>query len=297
MSSLSSPTPSSSSSSSSSSTKKVTKRKNNDTPSIDKPVVSIYSGNCVTVGNRTFTSTKRELWVTELSDYTIISDRAINDQEITVAPSLKEVLNTRWIYWIHVSSRLESDVNRYNLNARVNGGQILGYKYLECSVGGNPASYYGVIPTDNLKLAEHAYKIPQLVTKAVFPRKLYVHLRCRSLCYCKTPNCRQWEIYAINSTNMTFQNMLYCGRDIPWSRIYVHLGDKDEKCVGSLRSNEIRNCNVCAQCYACSINNDSYCRKHRKCKHKNAIIYTNDELANIEPQTSRIKRCKVYTKR
>lgn len=205
-----------------------------------------------------------KLYVTEMTDYTLITDHDFTEFAPYAARSLKEALQPRWHYVLHVSHGMQPSVNRHLLNSRVVGGQILGYKYMECSIEGNDCVYYGFVPTVDIDLSDSAHKICRYTMQAVYPRKLYVYLQKRCACMC-TPGCIRWLCLTSNGR----RTEIVCSRQIPWGRLYVMMGDGDETFREVMK--EPRECIVCAQCFECS-KSAIFCRKHRVCRHKQAVI-------------------------
>lgn len=205
-----------------------------------------------------------QLYVTEMSDYTIVTDHDFTEFTPYAVRSLKEALQPRWCYVLHVSHGMQPSVQRHMLNARVVGGQVLGYKYMECSIEGNECVYYGYVPTVEIDVDDSTHRICRYTMQAVYPRKLYVYLQKQCACMC-TPGCVRWLCMTVNGR----RTEIVCSRQIPWERIYVMMGDGDENFREVMK--EPRQCIVCAQCFECS-KGAVFCRKHRVCRHKQAVI-------------------------
>jgi hypothetical protein len=247
--------------------------------------VTRYVGRSYQVGKTTFIS-PRGLYATIFDDYTILTDFDYAPFSNNAPKSLKETLKNRWVYAMHVSHGMVPSVNRNLLHARVIGGEILAYKCTECSIEGNECLYYGIIPTNNIDI-EHTHKICRFGMQAVFPRKLYIYLEMVAMCTCKRRGC--YRLRAISFTN-NGENIHFCANDVPWSKIYVMMGDLENNDDVKEGYKVPRECVVCAQCYDCS-KSVQYCRRHYKCRHKNAI--TIEEVEHHNPLTaSKIKNCK-----
>lgn len=236
-------------------------------------------GRKYTLGKETFIS-KNDLYKTEMSDYTIITDSQFN---INLAPKeIKPLLGKRWVYKLHVHSTLSPVITRDSLRARVEGGQILAYRYNECSIEGNPCVYYGFIPTISQKFQD-GHKTCYISSMQVWPRKLYVFLKQAYPCTCSR-DCQHWS-YRLNDYHTT---TVSCKQKIKWEQIYIMMGDYDKNCLEQIQPS-IRSCKVCAQCYDCS-KTANFCRKHRICKHKTAKPL--EEILSL--CGSSIKECKKY---
>nr|DBA13130.1 TPA: gp09-like protein [Oryctes rhinoceros nudivirus] len=248
------------------------------------PIVEDGNPKCIAIGKElkigkdVFIS-KNTLYKITMSDYTIISDAQF---DVSYAPTaLKPLLAKKWVYKLHVDQTVSSVITRSTLRDRVIGGQILAYRYTECSIAGNSCVYYGFIPTI-VKRFDDSHSTCYISSVSVWPRKLYVYLKRGYACAC-SPGCCMWTIHMDNySTTLSF-----CAKKIKWDKIYVMMGDYDTSCVEQLKP--IRSCEVCAQCFDCS-KNTSFCRKHRICKHKTAKPL--EDVLTITK--SSMKQCKKY---
>jgi len=258
--------------------------------SLQKVYKSKLESNDFQIGQTRFVN-KTTLYSTELDDYTIISDYSLNDKMIQCIPkALKPLLSDSWLYCLHVSHGMRPSVNRKLLQSRVTGGQILAYKYTECSIEGNDCVYYGFVPTTlNEKqrndLLSSTHKKCRLSMLDVWPRKLYVYLSKVSKCDCTNDidECSRFQIRVRNQQ----KTMVCCLKRIPWSQLYIMMGDLNENIIETFKVP--RQCSVCAQCYECS-QQPTYCRKHRICKHKISNLF--DDLNSIATLTdSSIKNC------
>lgn len=201
---------------------------------------------------------KSTLYKTELHDYTLITDAPFDVQCAPLA--LKPLLQKRWVYKLHINPTLSPVITRSVLRDRVIGGQILAYRYTECSVAGNMCVYYGFVPT-LAKQFPDSHSTCYIAASDVWPRKLYVYLKLGYACNC-SPGCTMWTM-----TLDGLQTAIGCVKHLNWDRLYVMMGDVDRRCVEAPKA--IRSCEVCAQCFACS-NSVGYCRAHKVCKHKTA---------------------------
>lgn len=205
------------------------------------------------------------IYCSAFEDYTVLSDFDCSALLATsrFPVSLKQALHPKWQYSMHVSHAMLPSVNRNLLYARVIGGEILGYKYMECSIEGNEAIYYGFIPTQS----KHAdlkttHKKCRFAMQEVFPRRMYVYLeKFSDKCDCSEPSCLKLKARIANGA----QKGQFCASAIPWTKIYIMLGELNDNCAEQIKIP--RECRVCAQCYNCS-KSVQYCRKHRTCKHK-----------------------------
>lgn len=265
---------------------------------------SVPYGSKFNIGNTTFIG-ESGLYSLQRRDFTIISTDPFPPEH---APEeLKRKLESRWHYALHVSHGMEPTVNRSLMKLRVFGSEIIAYRYVECSIFGNPCVYYGIIPTVVNDKGAPAFgqlhkPVPgermmtgvfdgvathrksRIAAAAVWPRKLYVWLRKdRFGCSC-SKDCSLWQVMMANPKN----NKSYCVKKIPWSSIYVMMGDADGS-ADELRKVP-RECIVCAQCYDCS-KSAAFCRTHIKCKHTKATLFNQD----LTPITdSEIKKCLKY---
>lgn len=229
----------------------------------------------------------KEIYITEMLDYTIISDANFSKNELELLPRyLKPLLDSRWYYSIHVATGCEPIIDRDVLRARVTGGEITAYKYTNCSIHKNNCIYYGFLPTlvqnVDVRSLEGGHRICRVGMLSVWPRKLYVHLKREFICNC-SENCWYWSVRLENYYNQ----QRYCFKNIPWKRLYIIMGEEDVTCIDSIKV--ARTCPVCAQCFACS-NSVKFCRRHRECKHKQAVFFEpNDGKTLISD--SKIKSC------
>lgn len=230
------------------------------------------------VGKETLLSEKT-LYKTEMTDYTILTDAPFDS---TFAPKeIKPLLKKKWIFKLHVNQTLSPLITRPVLRDRVEGGQILAYRYTECSVAGNQCVYYGFIPTIE-KTFKDAHKTCYISSMDVWPRTLYVYLQQSYACTC-SDGCNSWK--SRMSDSKTFSS--FCKKKIKWDQIYIMMGGYDKDCHDYIK--DFRSCSVCAQCFDCS-KSVKYCRKHKQCKHKTAKPL--EEVKEIV--NSSIKQCKLY---
>lgn len=268
---------------------------------------------------------KTSMYLIKMKDFNVITNAPLTENELEMIPSeMKPLLQSRWYFAIHVSYGMGVSINRSILRARVTGGEIISYKYAECSIEGNECVYYGFIPTisprkstnDNLNgltrrsknknkrqlnhitndnhsnnaattttsdSFEGTHRICRISTKSIWPRKLYVHLYREHLCNC-SENCWYWSV-RLNDYN-TMQK--FCFRKIPWSELYIIMGENDAQYLEQLKS--VRACVVCAQCFDCA-NSPIFCRRHRQCKHKRAVFFDNSNDNTTLISDSKIKSC------
>ncbi|ATZ81537.1 GrBNV_gp09-like protein [Drosophila innubila nudivirus] len=264
---------------------------------------------------------KTSMYLIKMKDFNVITNAPLTENELEMIPSeMKPLLQSRWYFAIHVSYGMGVSINRSILRARVAGGEIISYKYAECSIEGNECVYYGFIPTisprkstnDNLNgltrrsknknkrqlshitndnhsnnattdTFEGTHRICRISTKSIWPRKLYVHLYREHLCNC-SENCWYWSV-RLNDYN-TMQK--FCFRKIPWSELYIIMGENDTQYLEQLKS--VRACVVCAQCFDCA-NSPIFCRRHRQCKHKRAVFFENSNDNTTLISDSKIKSC------
>lgn len=227
------------------------------------------------------------LWKTEMLDYTIFTDDDFTPY-VNLAPvSLKETIKSRWLYNMHIGQSQSSTINSHHLNQRVRGGEILAYKYAECIIEGNQAVYCGYIPTtkpNGEMIGTHT--ICRFSLQEIYPRRLYIHLtRKIGSCVCSFDNtknqsnepnlCTRWDVILYNGLKASF-----CSKAIDWNNIYVFMGEPDVNCKQFTKIP--RDCQVCAQCYKCSIG-AFYCRTHVICKHKKARVFMgeNSHIAEL----------------
>ncbi|ATY70214.1 GrBNV gp09-like protein [Tomelloso virus] len=231
------------------------------------------------IGNGIFIS-KSSLYKIEFDDYTLITDAPF---KIENAPKeLKPLLRKRWIYKLHVNSTLAPIIKRSVLLDRVIGGQILAYRYTECSVAGNSCVYYGFVPTI-AKTFQDSHSTCYVAAKELWPRRLFIYLKVGYSCNCGEKNCTTWNGDTVNYPTRE----AFCAKKIKWDRLYIMMGDSDKSCLEIIRP--FRSCEVCAQCFACS-NSMDFCRKHKKCTHKTAKPLA--DIAAIMP--SNMKMCAKY---
>lgn len=273
--------------------KKKLKQKDNEPE--EKIIESICTTNTM-IGNRIKIMASK-IYLTALLDYTIVSNVDFTKYIAHIPKELKPLLADRWLYALHVSHGITPTINQNALRIRVNGNAILAYKYTECSISGNDCVYYGFIPTRYMKIP-NTHKICHITMMEVWPKKLYVYLKYEHSCLC-SKGCTAWRIiiYNANSNNNDggYANSnigadrVFCIKKIPWSDIYVIMGDDDETCFEQIK--EARACIICASCSECS-KRGNFCRKHRKCLHKSTVTFDGKTLSCDK---SRIKNCTKYT--
>lgn len=232
---------------------------------------------------------KKSTYVTEMKDYTLITDEMLLPTDYQYIPmEIKRLLSDRWYFVIHVSHGMTPSINRTILRARVTGGELLAYKYVECSIEGNECVYYGYLPTihklENSEIAGTHLKC-RISSVSIWPRKLYIYLKRDCICRC-SDNCWYWSVQLENRETIR----RYCFKKIPWNNLYIMMGENDESCAENLK--EPRICEVCAQCFECS-NSPNYCRRHKKCTHKRSIMFNLDEN-NTNIVESNIKSCNKF---
>lgn len=262
----------------------VAKRRRNVTPPppVRDPVVCRAHGPTVTIGKTVLESTSGlPLYLTRMSDYTLVSDCEFTEFVKFAPASLKAVVRDNWHYLVHVSPTVRVAVTRAALRARVIGGEILAYQYSECSIEGNDCVYYGFLPTERQNIAD-THKRCLLSAMQVWPRKLYVYARRESACMC-SPGCSLWS-FKVRDCD---RERRFCIKRVPWNEVYIMMGDLDETCVEEIK--EPRQCAVCAQCIKCA-NSPVYCRSHRRCKHKR--VQTLHAEMNIPLSVPEMKSCK-----
>lgn len=131
-----------------------------------------YPSNCLIFEDNVFTTSGSECYVTDLEDYTILSDFDITeyiepDAQTQKRNSKGSPIDRRsgkcvprrirlkkqnnWINVAHIPNLSRPVITRNRLRDRVYSGQILAYHYKECSIEGNRCIYYGFVPTLNLK--------------------------------------------------------------------------------------------------------------------------------------------------
>lgn len=139
-----------------------------------------YASNHLKIDDNEFIVSGTECFVTDLDDYTILSDFDITEY-VESAPSLRSSEKRRkhdrayvgerlhrciprdirsrkkdkWINVAHLPNFSRAVITRDRLRDRVCTGQILAYHYKECSIEGNRCVYYGFVPTLNFKSLRH----------------------------------------------------------------------------------------------------------------------------------------------
>lgn len=238
-------------------------------------------GPTVAVGNTVLVSSADQpLYMTDLADYTLVTNCDFTDYIKFAPTSLKAAVQNNWTFVVHVSPTIRMAVTRDTLQARVTGGEILAYQYSECSIEGNDCVYYGFLTTESQDIPD-THKRCLLSAMQVWPRKLYVYLRKETACIC-SPGCSRWSVKLRDHTVRRF-----CVQQVPWDNVYIMMGDMDETCVEAIK--EPRQCPVCAQCHKCA-SSPVYCRTHRKCNHKKVKIY--DPSTMMPLNLPEIKQCK-----
>lgn len=257
----------------------------------NKPRLERVLPDCVSVGrvykiaDTTFVSSEG-LYAVTFPDYTVLADFDCSRIVDAFADSLKAAIQEKWRYCMHVSHGMSPSVSRNLLYARVMGGELLGYKFMDCSMEGNETVYYGFVPTQN-KYADigGTHKKCRFAMQAVFPRRLYVYFERVGDCDCGRQRCVKLQALDMGGT----QKGRFCAYNIPWTKIYIMLGELDETCTERLKVP--RQCEVCAQCFECS-KSVQYCRKHRICKHKQANVIAANEESGNPTKIPKIKNCK-----
>lgn len=229
-----------------------------------------FEGKTYKISDTTFFS-DRGIYSCRMEDYTLITNFDCTSLFDRLTKTLKFELRDRWRYSMHVSHGMTLSVTRSLLYARVTGGEILGYKFAECSIDGNECAYYGIIPTQHKDLKDTHLRC-RLSMMAVFPRRLYVYLEHCGECSCGANGCATLQSIDRSGTRKT----KFCANAIPWSKLYVMMGELDNACAE--QSKEARDCKVCAQCYNCS-KSVRFCRNHRVCRHKRSRVDTADSFA------------------
>lgn len=253
------------------------------------------------IGDTRFISSKT-LYRTEFDDYTLITNVDFTPY-IKYAPrEIKPLLASRWMYVMHVSHGMQPSITRNILQARVTGGEILAYKYTECSIEGNECVYYGFLPVLHSRnrlastLSCGTHRICRVSMMEVWPRKLFIYMKRDFQCPC-SENCTRWHV----TLKEYPKSNQCCIKTIPWHDLYIMMGDGDRKCMEIIKVP--RTCFVCAQCYDCS-KSPNYCRKHRICKHKlvkifNDITTSSNQCSNNQQNPtiicdSKMKSCIKY---
>lgn len=251
----------------------------------EAPIESKLRGKQFTISTTTFYDVEN-LFTTDFKNYTLITTRDFTPYVKYAPTDLMKELEETWHYGVHVSYGMQPMITRKMLKMRVIGGQILAYKYTECSIEGNECVYYGFIPTQKnnqtlRRLATHTKC--RISAIAIWPRKLYIYARYLRPCPC-SENCGYW-IVTLQDGKM---QRAFCVKKIPWSECYIMMGEPSDDCSDKLRPPRI--CAVCAQCYDCS-RKPTYCRKHRVCKHKFKSFTLDDASPEVRLKKSAIKNC------
>ena len=204
-----------------------------------------------------------KLFKFEMDDYTVISNRSILHLKSKFPPSIKQALNPRWIYSLAVSRTNVPPLTSNELTNRVMGGQLLAYKYLPVSIDANVCMYYGILPIKRLEFdAGVMHRKARFCMKAQFPRSMFVFIEHMGTCLLH----QDCIILASRSYENTSSNIVWCSsNNIPLNKMYVMMGDLSN--METLTQTEVRECNICANCYKCSISS-GYCKSHKKCRHK-----------------------------
>lgn len=256
------------------------------------PVVPIclpVHGDRLKIGETVFInggSEKHKLFSTQYTDYTLITNVDFTKYIEMMPKEMKPLLAERWIYVIHVSHGMQLSVKRSDLISRVSGGEILAFKYTQCSIEGNECAYYGFVPSivkPNSNYGEHTHKICRYALQEIWPRKIYIHVKVISKCDC-TDLCMKCIITTTDGTS----NRQTCLKRFLWNEVYIMMGDIDEACIDRIKVP--RQCIVCAQCKNCS-KSTNFCRTHRVCKHKGTIVSLD---SGFDFKNSKMKPCKKY---
>nr|AHW98304.1 GrBNV_gp09-like protein [Nilaparvata lugens endogenous nudivirus] len=268
----------------------------------------VYIGPKVNLGNTTLlaSSPSNNFYITECSDFTLVTNADFTPFIPYSLPvdGFKATQAENWRYILHISHGFRLAVTRDHLRARVTGGQIIAYQYTECSIEGNNCIYYGFLPTsdnwsgrkklnssevDAIDDSENNYNgthstciVPAC---KVWPRRLIVYLERECACDCSS-TCFRW---CVRLRDSTFQHRV-CGKKIPWSKVYIMMGDLEVNSHDTLSHQFLRKprvCAVCAQCVKCS-NSPMFCRKHRICKHKSINVFdqTTGAVSDIDSKDS-----------
>lgn len=285
------------------------KTKANDDSIDDKPFILESMGMVCKIGDTRFISNS-PLYMVELDDYTLIvtNDKCIDLLRQYVPRSLRNELETRWHYALHIP-QMQMSVSKKLLRDRVLGGEILAYRHTEGNIEGNMCCYYGFIPTivdtedavtnytslQTLRDIPNAlafksmgttHRKPRITTKAIWPRKLYIHLKQMGQCDC-SDDCYRFQVMVRNSKDVH----MFCLKNMPWGSIYVMMGDTDITELDAVK--DLRVCSVCAQCFDCS-KSATFCRRHRVCKHKKSVLFELNNTTMVSD--SKIKMCKKLRK-
>lgn len=260
---------------------------------LQRPICKSVDGNCLKIGETLFigggSGFNNKLFSTKYTDYTIISNVDFTKYIDIMPKEIKPLLAERWFYVLHISHGMQLSVKRSDLINRVSGGEILAFKYTECSVEGNECAYYGFVPTilkTSKQFADETHKICKFAMQEMWPRKLYVYIKIITLCDCSLPNIECMKCIITSGDGDTKKQT--CLQRLPWDQVYIMMGDVDETCIDKLKTP--RQCEVCAQCHNCS-KSTNFCRLHRVCKHKRTVISLDSEF-NFK--NSKIKPCKKY---
>lgn len=257
-----------------------------------KQLCSKTTSNILKIGQSNFISTD-VLYKMEFDDYCLITNSDFTNYRSYAPKAIKPLLKDRWFYVMHVSHGMSLSITRSTLNARVNGGEILAYKYTECSMSGNDCAYYGFIPT-KLKTSENytdTHRMCHFALSEIWPRKIYIYLKMAFSCDC-SDDCTQWQMTMADGV----VKKQFCLKKLPWSLSYIIMGDVDETCIEQIKP--LRECIVCAQCINCS-KNTTYCRIHKICRHKKTLFKDDadeyrENFANTILKKSKIKACTKY---
>lgn len=266
--------------------------------------VSVKHGLVFKDGNVTLFGDK-DLYTMRRQDFTLVTTDPFDGQYVPL--ELKKQLHNRWYFALHVSHGMGLTVTRNALTARVTGGQILAYRYVELSIEGNNCVYYGFIPSVTSDQApaseewvftrqyesqrniaafngEGTHRVSRIATKAMWPRKMIVYLKKSQMgCDC-SDGCSMWSLKLSEKKG----NIVSCMKRIPWSQIYVMMGDEDETCVDVRK--EPRLCVVCARCYDCS-KSSTFCRTHKKCNHTKAVLFESRDVPMARDSDQEDKDC------
>lgn len=237
--------------------------------------------NEIKIDNVKFISDSK-LFLAKMSDYNIISNidfsKVLNkdidelitmENNLTLPSSIKNVLNTEWMYSCHIAHKNELNVLEKTLYARVTGGQILCYKYKECSIGGNRVAYFGFVPTKikvNLVKCMHRKPLFSKLTSN-WPRELYIYLKYLGPCPLSNENIHDCHGY-FNVKLRNGKKKNFCFKKIPWNKVFIMMGEMKD-----CNSKRPRDCVICNSCTLCR-KMPVYCRLHKVCSHQNLIIYT-----------------------
>lgn len=265
----------------------------------------------------------RPLTLWTFADYCLLVDGDHPDGSwADVAPAeLKPLLAHRWRYYLHVVPTISSPLTEDTMRARVTGGQLLAYRFTPLVVGHTPCRYVGYLPAGrpDSVLDGGTHDTPYIESTAVWPRRLYLYLRrqdspCPRCDPARTPACVRWAWYSVASVRATYTAsraggtpLVFCGRAIPWSRLYVMMGESTmEKAAPTPTTtttttmstaatttattiDELPPCRVCAQCPACAKTSARGCVRHgRRCRHRAATLVVAGNGALLR---ARMKKC------